>query len=125
MKRKSASPLATIWISTDACSPWRCSSYLHAAAATPPVDGITAIYNFGDSISDTGNLIREQAAGLLEHIGKPPYGMDINGPTGRCSNGYLMIDFLGRQTTMILETISRSRWHCFPAVFSRTTMHKK
>jgi proline dehydrogenase len=46
------------------------SSYLHAAAATPPVDGITAIYNFGDSISDTGNLIREQAAGLLEHIGR-------------------------------------------------------
>jgi hypothetical protein len=74
--------------------------------ALAPVDGITAIYNFGDSISDTGNHIGEQPAGLLEYIGKLPYGMDIHGPTGRCSHGYLVIDFLGKKNPC-------NRWrHC-------------
>ncbi|XP_003572686.2 GDSL esterase/lipase At5g03980 [Brachypodium distachyon] len=58
------------------------------------VDGITAIYNFGDSISDTGNFIREGPVGLMEHTGEPPYGSAIGAATGRCSDGYLMIDFL-------------------------------
>jgi phospholipase/lecithinase/hemolysin len=71
------------------------SSSAGAAAAETTVDGITAIYNFGDSITDTGNLIREDPTGLLRYIGKLPYGIDLHGPTGRCSNGYLMIDFLG------------------------------
>ncbi|TVU29367.1 hypothetical protein EJB05_20931 [Eragrostis curvula] len=66
------------------------------AAEAATVDGITAIYNFGDSISDTGNLIRERPSGLLQYIAKLPYGMDIHGPTGRCSDGYLMIDFLAK-----------------------------
>ncbi|GJN21497.1 hypothetical protein PR202_gb08978 [Eleusine coracana subsp. coracana] len=60
-------------------------------AAATTVDGITAIYNFGDSISDTGNFIRESPAGLLQYVAKLPYGMDMNGPTGRCSDGLLMI----------------------------------
>ncbi|KAF0936136.1 hypothetical protein E2562_038862 [Oryza meyeriana var. granulata] len=39
-----------------------------AASKGAVVDGITAIYNFGDSISDTGNLLREGAAGgMMEH----------------------------------------------------------
>ncbi|KAM3242006.1 hypothetical protein ACQJBY_054613 [Aegilops geniculata] len=69
-----------------------------APSSAPPrtVDGITAIYNFGDSISDTGNFIREGAVGLMEHTGKLPYGSAIGGPTGRCSDGYLMIDFLAQ-----------------------------
>uniref|UniRef100_A0A453P0L6 GDSL esterase/lipase n=1 Tax=Aegilops tauschii subsp. strangulata TaxID=200361 RepID=A0A453P0L6_AEGTS len=69
-----------------------------ASSSSPPrtVDGITAIYNFGDSISDTGNFIREGAVGLMEHTGKLPYGSAIGGPTGRCSDGYLMIDFLAQ-----------------------------
>ncbi|KAL6634026.1 hypothetical protein ACP70R_026697 [Stipagrostis hirtigluma subsp. patula] len=91
-----------------ACVPGRvlvASSFLLAAAAcllgAPPpasaVDGVTAIYNFGDSLSDTGNLVREGgAAGLLQYVGKPPYGIAIGKPTGRCSDGYLMIDFLAK-----------------------------
>ncbi|RZR80331.1 hypothetical protein BHM03_00006345 [Ensete ventricosum] len=44
-----------------------------------------AIFSFGDSLSDTGNV---QVAGL-------PYGMTFFGrPTGRCSNGRLVIDFI-------------------------------
>ena len=61
------------------------------------VDGITAIYNFGDSISDTGNFVREGAVGMMSHTGELPYGTSINdGATGRCSDGYLMIDNLAK-----------------------------
>lgn len=45
-----------------------------------------AIFSFGDSLSDTGNVV---IAGL-------PYGMTFFGrATGRCSNGRLVIDFIG------------------------------
>ncbi|GJM85468.1 hypothetical protein PR202_ga01918 [Eleusine coracana subsp. coracana] len=71
-------------------------------AAATMVDGITAIYNFGDSISDTGNFIREGPAGLLQYVAKLPYGMDMNWPTGRCSDGYLMIDFLAKDLCLPL-----------------------
>ena len=60
------------------------------------VDGITAIYNFGDSLSDTGNLLREGATGMLQHTTGLPYGSAIGGATGRCSDGYLMIDYLAK-----------------------------
>ncbi|KAG0533766.1 hypothetical protein BDA96_04G221200 [Sorghum bicolor] len=60
------------------------------------VDGITAIYNFGDSLSDTGNLLREGATGMLQHTMGLPYGSAIGGATGRCSDGYLMIDYLAK-----------------------------
>jgi phospholipase/lecithinase/hemolysin len=60
-------------------------------------DGITAIYNFGDSLSDTGNLLREGATtGMLQYTTGPPYGSAIGSATGRCSDGYLMIDFLAK-----------------------------
>ncbi|PUZ71378.1 hypothetical protein GQ55_2G308700 [Panicum hallii var. hallii] len=66
-----------------------------AAKETASVDGVTAIYNFGDSLSDTGNLLREGGAtGMLQHTTSLPYGSAIGGATGRCSDGYLMIDFL-------------------------------
>jgi hypothetical protein len=60
------------------------------------VDGITAIYNLGDSISDTGNFVREGAVGMMQHTGELPYGSAIDGATGRCSDGYLMIDNLAK-----------------------------
>ncbi|XP_025822125.1 acetylajmalan esterase-like [Panicum hallii] len=67
-----------------------------AKGKTTVVDGITAIYNFGDSLSDTGNLLREGAGGMLQYTTAPPYGSAIGGATGRCSDGYLMIDFLAK-----------------------------
>ncbi|XP_021837051.1 acetylajmalan esterase-like [Spinacia oleracea] len=55
---------------------------------------INAIYQFGDSISDTGNLIRDNPIGARSNCGKLPYGQSFFlKPTGRCSNGRLMIDF--------------------------------
>ncbi|KAF6137988.1 hypothetical protein GIB67_041861 [Kingdonia uniflora] len=54
-----------------------------------------AIYQFGDSISDTGNLVREGPAGAASPFSHLPYGETFFGkPTGRCSNGLLMIDYL-------------------------------
>ncbi|KAK3016074.1 hypothetical protein RJ639_005669 [Escallonia herrerae] len=52
------------------------------------------IYQLGDSISDTGNLIREPA-GARTAFAHLPYGETFFGnATGRCSNGQLMIDFI-------------------------------
>ncbi|KAG6480284.1 hypothetical protein ZIOFF_063764 [Zingiber officinale] len=45
-----------------------------------------ALFNFGDSMSDTGNV----------QISTLPYGMTFFGnATGRCSDGRLVIDFIG------------------------------
>lgn len=57
---------------------------------------IDKIYQFGDSISDTGNLIREHPIGALSPYASLPYGETFfKKATGRCSDGLLMIDFFG------------------------------
>ena len=54
-----------------------------------------AIWSFGDSISDTGNLCVGGCPSWLT-TGQPPYGETFFGrPTGRCSDGRVIIDFLG------------------------------
>lgn len=57
---------------------------------------IAAIYSLGDSITDTGNLIKEAPPGTFETIKHLPYGITFGYPTGRCSDGLLMIDFLAQ-----------------------------
>ena len=54
-----------------------------------------AIWSFGDSISDTGNLcVNGAPAGLT--LTQPPYGETFFGrATCRCSDGRLVVDFLG------------------------------
>ncbi|GAB4860364.1 hypothetical protein Ancab_035522 [Ancistrocladus abbreviatus] len=63
---------------------------------TPSHGGMfDAIYQFGDSISDTGNLVIENAS--TPFCSKLPYGETFfRHPTGRCSDGLLMIDFVAR-----------------------------
>ncbi|XP_066377879.1 acetylajmalan esterase-like [Miscanthus floridulus] len=58
--------------------------------------GITAIYSLGDSITDTGNLVMEAPPGMFETIMHLPYGVTFGYPTGRYSDGLLMIDFLAQ-----------------------------
>ncbi|KAL9242138.1 hypothetical protein vseg_016169 [Gypsophila vaccaria] len=56
---------------------------------------VNAIYQFGDSISDTGNLIRLDP--LSTNCGIWPYGQTFfHKPTGRCSDGLLIIDFFAK-----------------------------
>nr|CAD1836230.1 unnamed protein product [Ananas comosus var. bracteatus] len=59
---------------------------------------IKAVYSFGDSIADTGNLLREGVDNTsFSSIARLPYGETTFGyPTGRCSNGLLMIDFIAK-----------------------------
>ncbi|CAM8898913.1 unnamed protein product [Rhodiola kirilowii] len=53
-----------------------------------------AIFNFGDSLSDVGNLIVANPK-AFSVVGKLPYGQTYFGrPTGRCSDGRLIVDFL-------------------------------
>ena len=65
------------------------------ASTVNPVFGLKkcnfpAIFNFGDSNSDTGGL----SASLI--IRPPPYGETyFHKPAGRASDGRLMIDFMG------------------------------
>ncbi len=66
-----------------------------ADAAGSNSSDVTAIYSLGDSITDTGNLIKEAPPGMFETIKHLPYGITFGYPTGRCSDGLLMIDFLG------------------------------
>ena len=55
-----------------------------------------AIYQFGDSIADTGNDIHEIRRGAHYGCGRPPYGHTFfHHASGRCSDGRLMIDFIG------------------------------
>ncbi|KAG8074801.1 hypothetical protein GUJ93_ZPchr0006g45119 [Zizania palustris] len=57
---------------------------------------VIAVYSLGDSITDTGNLIKEAPPGMFETIKHLPYGVTFGYPTGRCSDGLLMIDFLAQ-----------------------------
>ncbi|XBH97418.1 hypothetical protein VPH35_127082 [Triticum aestivum] len=56
-----------------------------------------AIYSFGDSMSDTGNLcVNGPPAGLT--LTQPPYGETFFGrATCRCSDGRLVVDFLAEK----------------------------
>ncbi|KAL2899936.1 hypothetical protein RDABS01_025018, partial [Bienertia sinuspersici] len=63
-----------------------------ARAAEIPKMQFEAIYQFGDSLSDTGNLIREPS-GANSPYKSLPYGQSYH-PTGRASDGLLMIDYI-------------------------------
>nr|GLL30378.1 GDSL esterase/lipase At1g28580-like [Ipomoea trifida] len=81
-----------------------CALLLTALASSQFVDGCyTSIFAFGDSLSDTGNYISLTSNGLLQYDGipscsVPPYGETFfRHPTGRCSDGRLIIDFIAEQ----------------------------
>ncbi|KAJ8427641.1 hypothetical protein Cgig2_023350 [Carnegiea gigantea] len=70
-----------------------------------------AMYQFGDSIADAGNRVRE-----FPHYscGRPPYGQTFfHHPTGGCSDGLLIIDFFGM--IFILLPVSSSLSHVITA----------
>ncbi|CAL9162274.1 unnamed protein product [Musa hybrid cultivar] len=64
--------------------------------ARRPASGcFTAIFSFGDSIADTGNAVRLGSLGASS--GSPPYGRTFfDRPTGRFSDGRVIIDFIAQ-----------------------------
>ncbi|CAN4108742.1 unnamed protein product [Withania somnifera] len=61
------------------------------------------IYQLGDSLSDTGNCIRESLCGANSACSRLPYGMTLfQKATGRCSDGMLMIDFIAVESGLPL-----------------------
>ncbi|KAK2984191.1 hypothetical protein RJ640_017304 [Escallonia rubra] len=59
----------------------------------------TSIISFGDSLADTGNLVHLSAQSNKPppNFGLPPYGETyFHGPTGRSSDGRLIVDFIAQ-----------------------------
>jgi hypothetical protein len=68
---------------------------LLAAAAAEAPGRYRAVFNFGDSLVDAGNLVTD---GIPDYLAtaRLPYGRTYFGyPTGRCSDGRLVVDFIG------------------------------
>ncbi|KAL7606466.1 hypothetical protein Lser_V15G16356 [Lactuca serriola] len=68
---------------------WTCTCYASGC--------YTSIISFGDSLADTGNLKQLDSIKNEQplHFFLPPYGETFfHTPTGRCSNGRLIIDFI-------------------------------
>lgn len=73
------------------------SSKYPGTESDPGICNINSVYQLGDSVSDTGNLIRESPIGAKSAFARLPYGESLfKHPTGRCSNGLLMIDFIAK-----------------------------
>ncbi|KAK9940535.1 hypothetical protein M0R45_017191 [Rubus argutus] len=70
------------------------SLFLTLSTVSSSLQQYQAIFNFGDSLSDTGNYLLSSARPFPIN-GKLPYGETFfHNATGRCSDGRLMVDFL-------------------------------
>ncbi|KAL6850129.1 hypothetical protein ACP4OV_020756 [Aristida adscensionis] len=89
-----------------------CFLVLALAGAAPQAAAArqyAAIFNFGDSLADAGNLCVD---GIPDYLAtaRPPYGMTHFGfPTGRVSDGRVAIDFIAQELGMPLLPPSKAK----------------
>ncbi|KAK9723665.1 hypothetical protein RND81_05G016600 [Saponaria officinalis] len=73
--------------------PKKIKALLTSNVGVIPTMKFEAMYQFGDSLSDTGNLVLEPN-GRDVNFARLPYGTTyFHRATGRCSDGLLMVDF--------------------------------
>ncbi|KAG2594884.1 GDSL esterase/lipase At5g45910-like [Panicum virgatum] len=80
-----------------------------ALAAPGAAREYAAIFNFGDSLVDAGNLVVD---GIPDYLAtaRLPYGMTYFGyPTGRCSDGRLVVDFIAQELGLPLLPPSKAK----------------
>lgn len=66
----------------------------------------TSVFSFGDSLADTGNFLNSGAQ-FFPSISNLPYGMTyFRHATGRCSDGRLVVDFIGNTIFTLLYVSS-------------------
>ncbi|KAL5221868.1 hypothetical protein ABZP36_026581 [Zizania latifolia] len=72
---------------------------LVATGLGSPAQGCySRIFSFGDSLTDTGNYVHLTASKSPSPYGEPPYGRTFFGrPSGRASDGRLVIDFIAQE----------------------------
>ena len=87
-------PLLLIAVATTAVAAY-CAPATPAAAAALRTSSYSHFFAFGDSLTDTGNFIHYSTApGPVAHS---PYGETFfHRPTGRWSDGRLIVDFIGK-----------------------------
>lgn len=68
-------------------------SLSHNPASPPACRSIDAMYAFGDSTTDTGNAVLTGSPGF-QIADRAPYGNTFGRPTGRFSDGKLIVDYL-------------------------------
>lgn len=76
-----------------------------------------AVFNFGDSNSDSGDLV----AGLGIRLGPPNGQTYFKMPNGRFCDGRLIVDFLGKYLSLLTSFLSKFYYYDFYA--SATTAH--
>lgn len=86
----------------------------------PIAESYTSIFSFGDSLADTGNLLHLRANDP-PNVGRFPYGRTyFHHPTGRFSDGRLIIDFIGISpfaSILLLLIRYKVRLMCFFSFF--------
>ncbi|XP_037406073.1 GDSL esterase/lipase At1g28600-like isoform X1 [Triticum dicoccoides] len=94
---------------------WHALLVLGLGSGSSALSCYSRIFSFGDSLTDTGNYVRLTAKNPSPY-GAPPYGTTFFGhPTGRASDGRLVIDFIAQE--LGLANVTAIRTSTAPADF--------